>query len=232
MSSKKIILFIVEGQSEEEALEGILAKIIDSHSTKFRVVRYDITADNKSTIVNVKGKVKEQIDIFLKESRLKKADIDKVVHLIDTDGLYIDERYMKEADVSGFVYSNSDISCRDIGLIKERNARKSAIVNKLCELPKVYQNIDYEMYYFSMNLDHVLYNKINATDTEKRELSEDFSDKYEGREIDFISFISDHNIAVDGTIKETWGYLKIENNSLKRKTNFHLFFDKLDINNK
>lgn len=49
-------------------------------------------------------------------------------------------------------------------------------------------------------------------------------DKYEGKVQDFIEFISNEDIAVPGTYKETWKYIEKDQNSLQRHSNMHLIF--------
>lgn len=53
----------------------------------------------------------------------------------------------------------------------------------------------------------------------------DFADKYKGHLPEFISFISDPNIAVPGTYKETWKFIEKDLHSLQRHTNMHLIFN-------
>jgi spore coat polysaccharide biosynthesis predicted glycosyltransferase SpsG len=45
MDKKKAMIFIVEGISDKEALEPIVAELLDSKNIRFEVVRGDITAD-------------------------------------------------------------------------------------------------------------------------------------------------------------------------------------------
>ena len=41
----------------------------------------------------------------------------------------------------------------------------------------------------------------------------------------FIKFISDSDIAVSGTYKQTWKYIEKDKNSLQRHSNMHLIFE-------
>ena len=58
MPSKKVILFIVEGPTEETSLSRILKKIIDSKEVFFHIVNTDITSDRLSNTSNILKKVK------------------------------------------------------------------------------------------------------------------------------------------------------------------------------
>ena len=65
--ANKILLFIVEGISDELALGYTLNKLIDKSKVKFRIVNCDLTTHRYTTQANALIKVAEQIDIFLDE---------------------------------------------------------------------------------------------------------------------------------------------------------------------
>ena len=80
-------------------------------------------------------------------------------------------------------------------------------------------------YINSCNLEHVLYNELkDFSDDEKEILSDEFAEKYEGKVLEFIDFISDKSVSVEGTYKETWKYIEKDKNSLERHSNMHLIF--------
>ena len=95
---------------------------------------------------------------------------------------------------------------------------------KLWKTGKVHE-IRYRLYFNSCNLEHVLYNELkDYSDEEKEELSDEFAEKYEGKVADFISFISDSELAVHGTYKDTWKFIEKDKHSLERHSNMHLIF--------
>lgn len=65
----------------------------------------------------------------------------------------------------------------------------------------------------------------NLADEMKMEYAERFSDSYYKTENTFVDFIRDDKFAVKGNYKETWEFIKLNGNSLKRYSNFHLFFE-------
>ena len=79
----------------------------------------------------------------------------------------------------------------------------------------------------SCNLDHVLHNKRNSTTIEKIENSESFSCVYDDP-IKFIEFFNNEEINVNGDYVSTWNYIKMDNNSLKRHSNFFLLLHTLN----
>ncbi len=224
MKTKKIVLFIVEGVTDQTSLALILSKIIQNESVKFHIVNGDITSDKVTTSANAITKVNDQIKSFLERNPyFKKSDIQNVVHLIDTDGAFISDDKIVKDDVDGYVYTLESIIAKSVESVKERNRRKSSVVNRLSMCPEI-AKIEYSMYYFSCNLEHVLHNIMNLDDREKMNYADLFSNTFCGREKEFIEFISKRDYAVNGSFKETWEFIKIEENSLKRFSNFHLFF--------
>lgn len=148
-----------------------------------------------------------------------------IIHIVDTDGVYIPEIDIKEADVEKAQYYEDHIDVKNVKAIVNRNRRKGAILYKLRKTVKI-NGIPYRIYFNSCNLEHVLYDELkDFTDEEKQILSDDFADKYDGKVNEFIEFISDNQIAVPGTFQKTWDYIEKDRNSLNRHSNMHLIFE-------
>lgn len=225
MKTKKVILFIVEGVTDKTSLGGIIDKLISSNLVRFYITGGDITSDRFSNNSNAIAKVNDHVKAFLtRELGIKKSDIIQIVHLIDMDGAYIDGDQVQVEDVEEFIYSESAIIANSVERVIERNNRKQQVINRLSLCPTI-SGIPYNMYYFSCNLEHVLHNEINLSDDLKMVYAERFSDAYHKKEANFIDFIRDERFAVKGDHKETWEFIKISGNSLKRYSNFHLFFE-------
>ncbi len=89
MPRKKVVLFIVEGITEQESLELVLTTLIeDNNEVVFEVVGGDITSRNDVDIANVKNKITEAIKDGGKR-KFKPSDYLEIVHLIDMDGAFI-----------------------------------------------------------------------------------------------------------------------------------------------
>lgn len=148
-----------------------------------------------------------------------------IIHIADTDGVFISETDVKEADVEEVRYYEDHIDVKNVKAIVNRNKRKGSILYKLRKTGKV-NGIPYRIYFNSCNLEHVLYDELrDFTDEEKQILSDDFADKYDGKVNEFIDFISDTQIAVSGTYQQTWDYIEKDKNSLNRHSNMHLIFE-------
>jgi len=57
MSKRKVILFLVEGITDEASLGSILSELINDDQIKFQIYHGDILADYETSIKNVKSKV-------------------------------------------------------------------------------------------------------------------------------------------------------------------------------
>ena len=86
---RKVMLFLVEGKSEREALEILISNIIKNELVVFQVMEGDITSDKNSTPQNIKKIINEKVKFYITESKVKKSDILSIIHLMDIDGAYI-----------------------------------------------------------------------------------------------------------------------------------------------
>lgn len=223
MARKKVVIVIVEGLSDEMALEGSLRNLYKDKQVRFKVVRSDITSDRNSSSNNIKVKVAELIKSEMSKFSLDREDILKVIHIVDMDGAYINENVINESsEVEEFKYNETYILAPCKEKVIERNERKAKNLNTLSCLNKVNVSLNYSLYYFSSNQEHVLHNLIDVPDNQKRILAEKFNDKYEDNFDEFKAFITNKEFAVKGNYTETWKFIKKDNNSLKRFSNIHL----------
>ncbi|MBQ8799112.1 MAG: hypothetical protein IJZ55_06070 [Lachnospiraceae bacterium] len=226
MAEKKVIAFIVEGASDEAALGTIMKEYFLDNEVQFVVIRGDITTKDYVSKDAILKKINEQIEEVKKRYRYQTEHFIKIIHLTDADGVYVGEDCVKYAEVEGIQYYTDHMETAKVKETVERNVRKADILFKLRRTGTV-QGIPYKIYYNSCNLEHVLYNELkDFTDEEKRDMSDDFAEKYEGKAEEFVAFISDTEIAVPGTYQKTWDFLEKDKNSLNRHSNMHLIFEK------
>lgn len=224
MSEKKVVVFIVEGPSDEAALGTIMKEYFSSNEVQFIVVHGDITLKDYVSSDDILKKINEQIEGVKIRYRYNKDDFIKIIHIVDMDGVYVSDTNIVETDVEKIQYYEDHIDAKYANIIAERNKRKGDILYKLRKTGKV-NGIPYRIYFNSCNLEHVLYGELKEySDEEKQILSDDFADRYDGKAGEFIEFIFSSNIAVQGTYQKTWNYIEKELNSLKRHTNMHLIF--------
>lgn len=236
MIEKKVVVVIVEGPSDESAIGSILKEYFSSEEVQFAVTHGDITFDYKTTVDNVVTKICKLVDAVRVKYGYEWKHFIKIIHIADTDGAFTkgcvqkledkpedgQEDKSKEEKIQ---YYKDHMETSNVEATEKRNEHKSEIMYKLYSTGKIH-NIYYRFYFNSCNLEHVLYNELkDFSDEEKEELSDDFADKYEGKVQEFIDFISNPDVAVPGTYKETWKYIEKDKNSLQRHSNMHLIFE-------
>lgn len=225
MSEKRVVAVIVEGPSDEAALGSIMKEYFADEEVRFIVVHGDITTADYTSVDNVISKINDLIDKVKQRYGYNVEDFLRIIHISDTDGVFIKDRVIY-ADVDSVQYYTDRIEARNVESVKGRNKRKAEILFKLYSSGKI-NGIPYRIYFNSCNLEHVLYNELkDFTDEEKEEMSDDFAEMYEGKIDEFIEFISDKSIAVEGTYKQTWRFIEKGTNSLNRFSNMHLLFEK------
>ncbi len=224
MREKKVVLFIVEGPSDEAALGSVMKEYFSSDEVQFVVVHGDITLKDNVSLDDIKKKINEQIEYLQRRYRYNFDDFIRIIHIVDMDGVYIPSEDIKNADIEEVQYYEDFILAKHVQVIADRNKRKGDILFKLRKTGKIHE-IPYRIYFNSCNLEHVLYGELkNYSDEEKQRLSDEFADKYDGRAEEFVTFISEPAIAVLGTYQKTWDYIEKDKNSLHRHSNMHFIF--------
>ena len=137
MARKKIVLFIVEGINDKICLEGVLEKIVESREVRFQITEGDITTRSGMDEFKIRNEIGKIVKAFKDKYHLKPEHFMEVIHIIDTDGLYLREDSIYHADVVKNVYEDDGIYTKDVEGTLERNLRKSAIVERMLAISKV-----------------------------------------------------------------------------------------------
>ena len=226
MARKKIVLVIVEGPSDASALERYFVKYFDSDRIVTKIIHGDITTDKNIDQSRIKAHLGNKVKSWITKDKFKKSDIDRIIHIVDMDGAYIDDKLV-QLDESCKIpfYSPVSIKTSNIENIRIRNAQKRENVDTLStNRSGIYNGIPYKVYYMSCNLDHVLYNLQNATDKEKEDHALEFSEKYIDNIDDFISFLCNSDFSRCDSYEDSWKFIKAGNHSLERYSNLGLCF--------
>ena len=150
--TKKVILFIAEGPTDEDALSPVLKKIFQNSHVRFHVVHGDLTSDftvdNSNAVKTVNSHIKMELDRY----GFKRSDIIRVIHLIDTDGAFIPNANVVAGDVEHIQYEENQIVTKSVPRTIARNEQKQRVLHRLCP-EKMIGKIPYAVYYFSRNME-------------------------------------------------------------------------------
>ena len=245
----KVIVFLVDGPSEQNALSLTLSSLYDDIDSDYEVYfppmteddlehwgdltsKYGITPDTIEKCIE-----KLYFNDFLKKQKLYPKDISEIIHILDMDGVYVpDEDVIYGMNPNGIdkvFYGPQKIITTNVDSIVERNERKRKNIDYLCSLKKIKigsKSIPYSVYFFSCNLDHFLHNNANIADgKEKASRADSFALKYVDNPHAFVDAISSTPGAlVDMSLEESWAFIRERgNHSLERHTNIVNLFDKL-----
>lgn len=261
---RQVVLIIVEGQSDENALllpltEAFEAKYGDDVIVHFARIKNDDDSEG-GDITSRNGVQPDKLQMLmnkliimpcLDENSLMPKYVTEIVHIVDIDGIYVDDTQVVAADndipLEHPVYEDTLIRANDPVKLRERNIRKRANIEMLLRFQKEgfpIQNffdtghgnkattkvhtVPYSLYYFSCNLDHFIVNDRNLDSYLKVYSADLFARKYGNSLDDFIGYLRNEDTAIKSiSYSESWDLLKIGNNSLGRFTNISLLLKSL-----
>ena len=220
MARKKIVLFIVEGPSDDTALGVILNQIYDKDAVHIEIMYGDITTRKGVVSQNIVSKLGEVVKGFAKSRHYKYSDFKQIVHLVDTDGAYIpDDNIFEDSSLEQYLYEDDGIHAASKESAIIRNVVKRDNLLRLIRTGKIWK-VPYRVYYMSCNLDHVLHGKRNSTEEEKENDAYAFAKKYRRDRDGFVDFICNSDFSINNGFKESWDCIQQELNSINRHTNF------------
>ncbi|MCT4612337.1 MAG: hypothetical protein N4A47_03085 [Clostridia bacterium] len=234
--SKQVIIVLVEGQSDETLLYERLRELYRGCEIRFEIKRGDIFYDNKNGSKSIKSIIGDCVKEIVQRRKYKKKDILSVIHIMDTDGCFIPaEKVIVDAtqEVTTFYELNNIIvnSPKQKNNIEIRNRIRSTNVDTMTSVDSIVTKAyKYQIYYFSRNLEHVIFNEPNPIQDTKEENIEVFLEQIEIEGNSIEQYLSTYFIGVSGTsysdmYRESWGIIKSNTNSLKRSTNVPLMFE-------
>ena len=209
----------MEGPSDDTALGIVLSQIYDRDSVYVHIMHGDITTQKGVTSQNIVAKVGNSIRSYAKSQHYTAKDFKQIIHIVDTDGVYIpDGNIIEDQECLTPIYKSNGIYTNHVKGIIIRNQQKRENILRLRGCGLIW-NIPYRVYYMSCNLDHVLYNKQNSSDEEKEKNSYAFAKRYKNNVKEFVDFICDAPFSVKGNFNDSWNYIEDGLNSLERYTN-------------
>ena len=131
-NEKKIVFVIVEGPSDQMALELLLNKIFIDEQVRVKVVYTDITTEFLGRSENIVTKVNELVRSYRNANRLTPGDFKEIIHIVDTDGAFIsDDSVVEDLSAQDPVYTPKEIRTNKKPGIEARNQRKRNNLGKL-----------------------------------------------------------------------------------------------------
>jgi len=226
MPAKKVIYVIVEGPTDEDALGVIFQRFFDKNTVRVKVIHGDITTERSVDTSNILIHIKNIVQQSLIDYKLRKSDILRIIHLVDTDGAFIpDSAIVFDDEALKPFYSTTSIKTANPEGLIHRNHQKKMNLIKLHSTRLVWGNIPYSVFYFSSNLEHALYDKLNLSDEEKETNALRFAEKYIDDIPAFKAFVRNSEFAVIDDYMSSWLFIRQGLNSLNRHTNIGICFD-------
>lgn len=223
---KKVVLFVVEGDTEETALASVMESVFSNDRIFFDIVRGDLTAQ-RGEGKNPRERVRNRVLAHMgRSSGYGWNDLERIVQIGDTDGAFVPDDSVLLSNGRGIEYTGSSILTPDPAGIRLRNKEKAATMRQLARIGSLTyrkKSVPYEFYYFSRNMEHALHGVAGALSrNEKIELANKFRRRF-GDDLDgFKRFVKSDEVLVSGDYVQTWEYLEEGLHSLERGSNIGL----------
>lgn len=233
--SRKVVIIIVEGATEEALLYNRLRSLYADHQIRFNIVGGDILYDREG-LTSIKPAIGNLIKKEIKKSKYLPSDILAVLQICDLDGCFVksDSIRIDNNQQQNVNYCENVIKVTNEKIkyeIEKRNRVKSSNIEQLISVKQlVNSKYNYRIYYFSRHLEHVIFNEPNPSSGEKvKNVRAHLQKSDEPIEVVMQEQLPPLNIGFDDDqrYKESWQYIKKDNHSLHRFTNVSLLFDYL-----
>ena len=242
---KKVVIFLVEGQSEVIALSNEIEKFCNKYYDNVitRLVLMDEDGKQGGDFTSKKGINPDCLEkcihkLFIRKLAanygLYEKDLAEIVQIVDLDGTFIpDDRVLCDeslAEKKENIYKDDRIVTYNADNIRERNHRKAANIKKMLTMKCVdikAKSIPYSVYYFSSNLDHFLYGEANLEQEEKCNRAREFAEYCYDNPDNFNKTFTNTALTASPSMsyEESWEETFQGTNSLNRHTNLNLFFE-------
>ncbi|KOS67162.1 hypothetical protein AEA09_15040 [Lysinibacillus contaminans] len=238
--TKKVILVVVEGETEQIILYDYLDMYFAESEVRFDVQRGDILTKWEGTkkTTNIKNTVGQVISRYLEKNKFLPKDLLAIVQITDADGCFIPHEHVKvSADVKGSIfYDETEIlvgSTKKKEAIEARNTLKAQNIKILATsesftLKK--NHVPYQLFYFSTNLEHVLWGERNEEAVGKVSKADEFIETLSCSIEEYLRpflHVNEGN-TYDEKLEESWAYVMQDCNSLQRSTNVPLLVEMVE----
>ena len=236
--SKKVILIIVEGQTEELILFDFLQERFSNAEVRIDIQCGDIVGNWNRKFGTSKVAIEDVVANYLELYRLIPSDLLAIIQFTDTDGCFIENKYIRvdrelarkmRYSPKAIYVSNQEKKLQMI----QRNTDKAKSTIKLANnrtMKAINLQIPYCLGYFSINLDHVLWDEQNTTGRSKLDKAEQFLEQLaEPLDQFMMQFILvDPHLPLEEKLEKSWIEIRKELNSLQRSTNMPFVLEFVD----
>lgn len=231
-NTKKVLLFVVEGATEETALASIMENIFSTKRIFFDIAHGDITVQGSGG-----KKPRERVrDLVLAQINKNKSygwnDLERIVQISDTDGAFVLDERVLLASGAGLEYREDAILSPNPEGIRARNKEKAESMRQLSRIHSLTyrgKSVPYALYYFSRNMEHALHGKAETlSDRTKIELANGLRRRYANDPSGFRDLVTSAEVLVPGDFRQTWDYLESGARSLERGSNIALAINDSD----
>lgn len=228
--SKKVIIILAEGMTDVDFLQPYLYDLVDKNKIRFEITNGDMLTKPENSRKNPKSIVGEKISEICKIRKFRDEDILFVIHLLDLDGSYVNQ--------NDILINNSldkkyyDLEKHKVIAISE--SQKNDLINKwkkkrerqkiLCNTPQI-KKIDYFILYNSINLEHMISNRVLIETEDKEECIEKFLSQH-NLEM-FINFFKSEEILLADNYKDSWIKIEQLSDGFARASNWYFLIDKI-----
>ncbi|NYF24827.1 hypothetical protein [Sporosarcina sp. JAI121] len=230
ISKKKVVLLLVEGSCEEVLLYNRLRGLFEQHNIRFHIQHGDILYDLDRPEEPIKSVIESSVNEFMIKSKFRPEDVFCVLHIIDMDGCFIpdDAIVIDDTQKELTIYHEDRITVpheKQKLQIAARNADRSNNINIMKVLGTILSvDINYRMFYFSRNLEHVLFKEPNPEKDRKFPEVERFIEQLE---MPIEEFLQQSMPVLKGLdpYSESWERITESTSSLQQYCNVPLLFD-------
>lgn len=249
----KVLLFLVEGNSDVRTLENSIEEFLDSHDISGITIKFAKLSKTKEGEEISGGDPTSDIDIYpgnIEEQITKRIDkttsegvfiypkeVVKIIQIVDMDGAYVlDEsivsRSEKDKREENRAYFEDKIETDNLFATTRNLQRKRENLDYLVSLNTFKlgtNNVEYSIYFFSSNLEHFMYGIQNMSGDRKVGAATDFSlECMDDPQVFENKMLTGDYLLTDMSYAESWDYIRERGmRSLSRVSNINLMLTNL-----
>ena len=224
------ILFLTEGVTDVMTLESPLRSLFlregEERSLFFHAANGDLTSKGSSRTKSTRDYIKKEVMGFLTETKLRPSDLELIVETTDLDASFARrDAYVQSEEVSRQTYVPEEgrAYVEDAEGLFQMRKQKGENLLFLVEGRTLWlkrEKIPHLICYFSINLEHALYDEPNCRSHEKKELAFRFEEKYADDPDAFLSLLKRLGKG-RGDYLSSWGEALLKDTAFQRGSNLY-----------